>query len=57
MLKFLNVRLGYKIKSNCPHVGPGPAGGMSYVEVILMDPSSYLCEFRGKSRVNVRKAS
>ena len=44
-LKNLTVNMvGCWDKANCPHVRPGPIGG-----VFLRDPSPYLREFRRKS--------
>ena len=46
-------RLGCGIKGNCPHVGPGPAGGeCPSTGVFLRDPSPYLREFRRKTKKN-----
>ena len=39
------IVLGCRIKANCPLMGPGPEGGVSFVEVCRRDPSPYLREF------------
>ena len=38
----------FKNKASCPHVGPGPAGGVPFMGVFLRDPSLYSGEFRRK---------
>ena len=44
------VRFGCGIKTNCPHVGPGPATEQPFEGVFLKDPSPYLNKFRRKLR-------
>ena len=42
--------IGCGIKTNCTHVGLGPAEGIPSVMVLLKDPSPHLSEFRRKTR-------
>ena len=44
------VGLVYRIKANCPYVGPAPAGEVPSMVVFLKDPSLYLRKFRRKQR-------
>ena len=41
---------GYRVKSNCPHVGIGPTGRVPSVGVFLRSSSPYLLEFWRKPR-------
>ena len=44
------VLVGCSVKASCPLVGPRSVGGVLSVGVFLRDPSTYLSEFRRKSR-------
>ena len=37
-------------KANCPHVGPGPKGGMPSVGIFLRDPKPHLREIQKEPR-------
>ena len=43
------VWLGFRNKTKCSYVGPGPTRGMPSVEVLLRDRSPYLHDFRKNS--------
>ena len=40
--------VGYRVKANCPLVGPGLVGGVPSMRVFLRDPCLYIFEFRRK---------
>ena len=43
----MGCRLGCRIKAKCPLVGPGPVGGVPFLEVFLSDLRPYLSEAGG----------
>ena len=52
-ISFVWVVLGCRIKGNCPHMGPGPTGGVPSVWVFLRDPNpiyAWFGENHGKLR-------